>query len=194
MATVTVLTIIPKEVAVALSEKRRIENFNNLPQLRREVLEVLRDYVSEQTGYNSVPLAGLCQSHDSNGKVLIKSDFTDFLPVNRKDSVLLILDIPEDQIITIDYSTLLNISESFTNASGDTDDIEYLKDSLRDALEEASGDHDFTAPNTISFIPFLDYSKCKYFAVFNAQLEADSSFNIPGIDKIPMQELTTFTN
>lgn len=37
-------------------------------------------------------------------------------------------------------------------------------------------------------------TKCKYFAVFNSQLEADKSFNIPGLDKIPMRELTSFTN
>lgn len=46
----------------------------------------------------------------------------------------------------------------------------------------------------ISFIPFVDYKKCKYFAVFNAKFEADKEFAIPGIDRIPMRELTTFSN
>ena len=51
-----------------------------------------------------------------------------------------------------------------------------------------------TDPNMISFIPFVDYKKCKYFAVFNAKFEADKEFAIPGIDRIPMRELTTFSN
>lgn len=190
MANVTMLTIIPKNVAEAIASKKRIENFNNLPQLSSEVLKVLREYTIQEVGFETVPLAGLCQRRDSNGKVMIKTDFAEYIPVNARDSVLLILEIPEDQIVSVDYKRLLEISESFKHANGDVSEIEYLRESLTESLSVGPS----TANNVISFIPFLDYKKCKYFAVFNSQLEADKSFTIPGIDKIPMQELVAFNN
>jgi hypothetical protein len=184
------LTIIPKNVAEGLTGKTKIENFNNLPQLRKEVLGVLREFVRDEIGFESMPLAGLCQRRDLNGKVLIKKDFADYIPVNAKDSVLLILEIPEDQIVSINYKTLLDMSEKIEDAADDRMEVEYLKDSLYESLRLGPS----TASNDISFIPFLDCKKCKYFAVFNSQLEADKSFNIPGVNKIPMQELTFFNN
>lgn len=190
MATVTMLTIVPRSIADGLAANTRVENFNNLPQLRKEVLEVLKEYVQQEIGFESVPLAGLCQRRDQRGNLMIKTDFAEYIPVNAKDSILLMLEIPEDQIISIDYKTLLDISASFDDTNGDAYEIEYLKDTLRDAISLGPS----TKGNSISFIPFLDRKKCKYFATFNSQLEADKTLTIPGVNKIPMQELTTFTN
>ncbi len=191
MANVTMLTIVPRSIADGLAANTRVENFNNLPQLRKEVLEVLKEYVQQEIGFESVPLAGLCQRRDpKNGNLMIKTDFAEYIPVNAKDSILLMLEIPEDQIISINYKTLLDISASFDDTNGDAYEIEYLKDTLRDAISLGPS----TTGNYISFIPFLDRKKCKYFATFNSQLEADQTLTIPGVNKIPMQELTTFTN
>lgn len=188
---VTMLTIVPKAVVEGLVGNSRVENFNNLPQLRKEVLAVLKEFVQQEIGFESVPLAGLCQIKDpTNGKLLIKKDFAEYIPVNARDSILLMLEIPEDQIVSINYKTLLDISASFDEANGDEYEIEYLKENLRDSLVLGPS----TGSNDISFIPFLDRKKCKYFAAFNSQLEADKSFVIPGVDKIPLRELTTFTN
>ena len=79
---------------------------------------------------------------------------------------------------------------NFVSQLGDEYEIEYLKENLRDSLVLGPS----TGSNDISFIPFLDRKKCKYFAAFNSQLEADKSFVIPGVDKIPLRELPTFTN
>lgn len=190
MANTTMLTVIPKSIAECLSGQIRIKDYNNLPQLRREVLEVIKEFIADEVGYESIPIAGLCQHTNSAGKVMIKKDFTEYIPVNAKDSVLLILEIPEDQIVSVNYQELLDISEAFANADGDASEVEYLRELLWENLS-LGGSSD---SNVISFIPFLDYKKCKYFAVFNSQLEADKSFNIPGLDKIPMRELTSFTN
>lgn len=191
MANITMLTIVPRSVVEGLINDTKVENFNNLPQLRKEVLQTLKEFVQEEIGFQSVPLASLCQRKDANtGKLMIKTDFAEYIPVNAKESILLLLEIPEDQIVSIDYKTLLDISSSFDNTNGDAYEVEYLKEQLKDSLSLGPS----TSENEISFIPFLDRKKCKYFAAFNSQLEADKSFTIPGIDKIPMQELTTFTN
>lgn len=190
MANTTMLTVIPKSVAEGLAGKIRIKDYNNLPQLRKEVLEVIRCFIANEVGYDSIPIAGLCQRTNSAGKVMISKNFTEYIPVNAKDSILLILDIPEDQIVSINYQVLLDISESFAQAGGDNETLEYLKNYLLAELQVGKS----SEPNTISFIPFLDYKKCRYFAVFNSQLEADKSFDIPGLDKISMHELTSFTN
>lgn len=190
MGRATILTIIPRAIAEGLSSRERINDYNNLPQLNKEVLDVIKEYIANQIGFDSVPIAGLCQRKDPSGKLMIKKDFAEYIPVNARDSILLILEIPDDQIVSIDYSTLLELSASFADANGDKDELEYLKESLMDSLTLGPT----TDPNMISFIPFVDYKKCKYFAVFNAKFEADKEFAIPGIDRIPMRELTTFSN
>ena len=62
-----------------------------------------------------------------------------------------------------------------------------LKESLYLGIGEDEDD-------VISFIPFLDYKRCKFYATFTPSFEQDRNFNIPGLDKINLRELRSFTN
>lgn len=57
--TVTMLTIVPSKYAKDFKEKGRISNFSTLPQIHPAALDVIRNFVSENIGYDDLPLASL---------------------------------------------------------------------------------------------------------------------------------------
>ncbi len=79
MGRATMLTIIPRAIAEGLSSRERINDYNNLPQLNKEVLDVIKEYIANQIGFESVPIAGLCQRKDPSGKLMIKKDFAEYI-------------------------------------------------------------------------------------------------------------------
>lgn len=191
MAKITMLTIIPKNLAMDLNDKKRVKDYNTLPQLNKAVLETIRNFFEDKVGFTNLPMACLMQPRDKNGKLLLQTDFADYLPVNNRDSVLFILEMPDDLIVSVDYGYLLETSESMNECSDDDSMIEFLSDELQDNLTLGAGND---KENTISFIPFLDYSRCRFFAAFNDNFEPDESLQLPGLSQIDLRELTSFIN
>ena len=191
MGKVTMLTIIPKELAMDLNQKKRVKDYNTLPQLNKSVLETIRKFFEDKVGYTDLPMACLMQPRDKNGKVLLQTDFADYLPVNNKESVLFLLEMPEDTVVSIDYSELLEASDAMNDCGDDEGMLEFLQSELTEKLEVGV---DFDNNNIISFIPFLDYSRCKFFAAFNSEFELDESLDLPGLSPLNLRELTSFIN
>lgn len=184
------LTIIPKELAMDLNDKKRVKDYNTLPQLNPAVLEAVRGFFRDKVGYADLPMACLQQPKDRNGKVMFQTDFADYLPVNNKESVLFVLEMPEDLIVSVNYGYLLDMSENMNGCSDDEGMIDYLKEELTENLTLGIISDD----NAISFIPFLDYSRCRFFAAFNSNFEPDETLKLPGIAPIDLRELTSFIN
>ena len=180
-----VLTIVPMSIAQNLSDTSRVQNFNSLPQLSEEALGIISDYVTETVGYSNLPIACLAQPEGG-----YDTSFTDYLPVNSKDSVLFSLEMPNDMIVSVDYTELLDISKELHEET-DVEEKEYLKDSLKDALFLGIGEN---RKNIISFIPFLDYNRCKFYATFSSNFAADKKFKIPGLTEMNLRELKYFNN
>ena len=191
MAKVTMLTIIPKELALDLNNKRRVADYNNLPQLNKAIPETIKSFFADKVGYTNLPMACLMQPKDKEGKVMFQIDFADYLPVNNKESVLFLLEMPDDLIVSVNYSYLLETSESMNECGDDESMLEFLKEELTDNLTLCVNSED---TNSISFIPFLDYSRCKFFAAFDSNFEPDESLKLPGLSPIDLRELTSFIN
>ena len=68
MAKITMLTIVPKQLAVDLNSEHRIQDYNTLPQLNQKVLDTIRQFFSDKVGYSNLPMACLMQPKDKNGK------------------------------------------------------------------------------------------------------------------------------
>ena len=148
-------------------------------------MEVIRNFVSENIGYDNLPLASLkCATTGSLAGV----EFSDYLSVNSKDSVLFQLEIPEDMIVSINYDTLLRCSSNMKNAV-DSFQIEMEKDLLESELTVGIADD---SDGIISFIPFLDYDKCKFFARLDTNFRVTQGSNFTKKDTIRLKELTSF--
>ena len=88
MGRATMLTIIPRAIAEGLSSRERINDYNNLPQLNKEVLDVIKEYIANQIGFESVPIAGLCQRKDPSGKLMITAHYLSCLQLLLKLPVI----------------------------------------------------------------------------------------------------------
>lgn len=190
MGKVTMLTVVPVKLATDLGNKKRVKDYNTLPQVNKSVLEVIREYISEKIGYDDLPMACLMKPANGSGSAI---DVMNYLPMNAKNSVLFVLEMPDDMIVSIDFSTLIKTSAEIAEAEeeGDQDEIEFLSDNLKENLKLGISDG---ASNDISFIPFLDYSRCRFFATLNTDFSTGQKLDIPGIEEMSLRELSAFTN
>ena len=182
---VKVLTIVPRQIAQTISSDSRIQNYNALPQLSQRAMQIIRGYVTETVGYSNLPMACLVQPDGG-----YNTNFSDYLPVNAKESVLFSLEMPTDMIVSTNFSSLLEMSKLLEDET-DPIEIELLGENLKESLYLGIGEDE---DDVISFIPFLDYKRCKFYATFTPSFEQDRNFSIPGLDKINLRELRSFTN
>ena len=183
--TVTMLTIVPSKYAKDFKEKGRIGNFSTLPQIHPAALDVIRNFVSENIGYDDLPLASLkCAVTGSLAGV----DFNEYLSVNSRDSVLFQLEIPEDMIVSVNYDALLKYSGNMKHA---TDEFQMAmeRDMLESELFVGIADD---SEGIISFIPFLDYNRCKFFARLDTNFKVERNTDVGRSTGIRLKELTSF--
>ena len=175
MRTVRMVTAIPKALAMELREKKRIINFNTLPQLHPKLIDSIKKYF-EEVGHK-----------DSTIKS-IGASVCDFIPVKANDSVVLELNMPEDCIVSIGYEDLLNFSRDLTDCNGDrvaeNDTLAYFLNFLSVGLGDGCSD-------TISFVPFIEMEKCQFFAILDNSFGM-ADFSLPGVEKVSLHELNTF--
>lgn len=179
------LTIVPNRYVHDFKEKGRISNFNTLPQLHPKAMEVIRDFVKENVGYDNLPLASLkCAMTGSLDGV----DLQEYLSINAHDSVLFQLEVPEDMIVSVDYDTLLQYSENMKNSM---DDFQMLMEQEM-LTEELFVGIANDSEGMISFIPFLDYDRCKFFARLDKNFKIHAQHGESAKNIIHLKALTSF--
>lgn len=171
----TVITAVSKQYVKQLtSQKQRIVKINTIPGIASEALQVIRDYYTENVGYDDIPIA--CLGRLNNKSVNLRSADSavveaGVLPVRANDTMLLEIQLPYDMIVSVDLEAILCASREFSSAASDYDKqciAERLSDQL--VVGIPSEDEGGTA-DMLSFIPFLDLTQCSHFAVL------DNSFN-----------------
>ena len=187
MRNITMLTIVPYKYARDFKEKGRISDFSTLPQIHEKTMQVIRDFIEENVGYDNLPLASLrCVKTGSLEGV----DFEEYLNANSNESVLFQLEIPEDMIVSIDYDVLLECSNDMFHAM-DEMDLDFSEETLRSNLILGINDD---SDGIISFIPFLDYDKCKFFAKLSKDFKAEKNMLKDSSKQIRLKTLSSFEN
>lgn len=187
MKKITMLTVVPISLAKQLCERKVVKDYNTLPQLNPSILETVREFMTDHVGYADLPMACLSKAKIDLSKANVGDSISTYLPINSNDSVLFQLDMPEDMIISVDFSELLEASIAASEAV-DEDDLALTKESFRDNLYLG------LTPSTeeqIIFIPFLDVSRCKFYARFSKDFDTDD-LKLPGIEQISIRELKSF--
>lgn len=189
MNTVRMITAIPRELAMQLKDKKRIKDYNTLPQLHARLVAAIKEHFMETVGYDNSPIA--CLSKTKHRAVSLReagADVVHYIPVRANDSVILELKMPEDCIVSAEYSRLLDCSKDLAACNGDVvaenDVIELFMDELQTGIGEDLVD-------AISFIPFIELEKCQFFAILDKAFSV-SDFELPGIQKIDLHELNSF--
>ena len=122
---VTMLTVVPINMASSLKEKVKIKSYNTLPNIQSSVLEAVKSFMNKRVGYNELPMACLEISGDLTD--VDTEDIFHYIPTNCKETVLFQLEMPEDMIISVKYQDLLDASQ---DAEEFSDDPEFLQDVL----------------------------------------------------------------
>ena len=186
MKKISMLTVVPANLAVELSKSHSIKNYNTLQHLSKQILEVVREYMTDNVGYSDLPMACLSRANFS-GDINGESSIFNYLPVNSKESVLFQLEMPDDMIISVPYRDLLNASNEASSCV-DPDELEFIKECFKENLSLGLSDSD---ENLIIFIPFLALDKCKFYAKFDEEFETQE-LNLPGIEKMDVSKLVSF--
>lgn len=182
-----VLTVVPVSIAKDLCDRKRIMDYNTMPNVNPAILDAVREFMNENVGYENLPIACLQISKkqsDDNSNVL------HYIPANSKDNVLFQLEMPEDMVVSVNYQDLLDASSEIETLGGDIDSIECAKEDFKELLIIGGNPSD---PETISFIPFLEYSKCKLYARFDENFQP-KEMELPGIDRMPLAKLAAFVD
>lgn len=186
--TIKMLTAVPSNLAQQLVQTKRVCDYNTMPSLNSDVLQIIRKIMVERIGYNELPMACLSS---------VKHDLTDFgdifayIPVNTKKSIIFQLEMPEDMLLTISLSVLLDISTDANSVDmNDSDVRSIIEDKLSDAIVLG---YDESITDPISFIPFLAKDRCKFYARLEDNLNADYLRN-EGLQETDFRQLTSFVN
>jgi len=186
---VNMYTVVPIELAMDLKEKRRIKDYNTLPQLNTAILDAVREYMTENVGFSELPMA--CLSLNRRASAMDSTELFQYLPINNRENVLFRLKVPEDMVITVSYDILLSMSKSADECGNDPDEIEIIKEDFKDLLILGDGGYMDSDEEAISFIPFLDYNCCEFYAKFDENFHT-SELEIPGIKKFSLAKLSAF--
>lgn len=185
MSEVKLVTAVPAEVAKALSERKRLVNVvNNTPTISPIVLEAIKKYMVDNIGYPNLPVA--CLS-DVESASIDKEDIGKFIPVSGNDIVLLQIEMPEDMVASIPLKTLLDCSEA-VDAAEDSYEVDYLLEGLQNDLTIGPG---MPGVDVMSFIPFLDFEKCKCWARLNEEF-AVAPTSMGKLEMVQLKKLTSF--
>lgn len=188
MNTVTILTIVPASIAKKLEEKQRVTDYNTLPQLHEQVLVTIQKFMAEKVGYSSLPIACLSmpQIKAGSGVKAGNEDWVGYIPASSQKNVIFQLEMPSDMIVSINYQFLLDAS-SFYNSTNDLEEMSFMSDILYDELCLGISSEE----NQISFIPFLEYNKCKFYAKLDGNF-SNSGVNGENIANVQLRELSSF--
>ncbi|MEY8333138.1 hypothetical protein AALB53_08540 [Lachnospiraceae bacterium 47-T17] len=186
MGRVSILTVVPANMAKDLIANRVVKDYNTLPQINKNILEAVREYMTERVGYSNLPMAGLSKPKSANGNIV--DNLSSYLPINSKENVIFQLDMPSDMIISVRFNDLLEASADVSD-SDDYDEIDFIKEEFKEKMSLGLPADD--GENTIVFIPYLDVEKCNLYAKVNENFEAEE-LNLPGLERISLRELTSF--
>lgn len=187
MSKVTMLTVVPSNLATELVRNEKVHEYNTMPQLHSKILYAVRDFMSENVGYSELPMACFGKPNSVTEPISPETILA-HLPINSKDSVLFLLEMPSDMIVSVNFDALLEASEDVKAAIHDPDELEFVLEAFKDNLHTGIDEDD---NDTIIFIPFLDKKKCKFYAKFNDRFETEE-MQLAGIEKVDIRQLTAF--
>lgn len=187
MQKVVMITAVPKKIAEDLSRKRRVVGYNTLPNVNARVLQSIREFMTEHVGYSDLPMACLSKPRTSIAQSSSAGvALSNYLPINSNDCIMFQLEMPDDLLVSVGYQELLMASSEVERA-GSEDEIDFLCEEFKEQLKLGV----LAEEDQISFIPFLDYERCKFYALLNPNFGTED-VKLPGLAKIDVREMTSF--
>lgn len=188
MNKVKMLTVVPTTLAVQLMQKKRITDYNTLPQVNKDIMRVIKEIMAQRVGYENLPMA--CLSGIPNSTEISGENVLSILPMNSQNSVIFQLEMPEDMILSIPFSTLLDISNQANEINDpQSSEFDFLCQDLEDNMVLG---YDASLDDPISFVPFLALDKCKCLVQITDEIK-DEDLHMDAVTETSLRALTSFS-
>jgi hypothetical protein len=188
---VKLIVAVEEEKARALISECRLSDLDTMPSLHHKIKDIIRECIADNIGYNNTPIAGLSRYNGEPSDLkTVGTNLNEFLPINPNNgsTVLFELQMPQDMVVSVSYEKLLFYSNHVRNAIDDDDASLYLEE-FSEGLQ--LGYSESEDEEMISFIPFIDLKRCKFYARINPSWDI-SDFNVPGVEQIRLNQMEIF--
>lgn len=161
-----------------LVKQKRICNCSCLDILEAHTIEVVKDKLNKTTGYNSNPIVSMSKI---DGEVVnVKEhleELTDYLSI-ASGEVILLYDVPEDEVVSVEYGDLLEYEQELDKCS---DYYDFIDEELDEKLTLGSSEDN---ENQMSFFSCLRLKNCKGYAILSKEWKTvkKSLGDLPEID------------
>jgi hypothetical protein len=187
---VKVIVVLDYEQTREFISTKKMDGVDTLPEMHPRIKNCVKQFIADNTGYDNVPIAGLSQYNGNPGelKKIDGANVNEFFPL-RSNNVLWELHMPDDMACSVSFADLLNYSR-FVEEAEDEFEIEgYLEDFNSKISLGYPKDSD---EDMLSFIPFIDLNKCKFYGLVSQTWGISEGLNVPGVEQVPMKTLNLF--
>lgn len=188
---VKILVVMTKKETEDFLAKKRLKGVDTMPHIDMKVKETIRKYISENIGYDDLPIAGLSKHNGVPSELrVVGASLNEYIPLDPKGAgaVLYELHVPRDLVVSIAYDKLLEYSNLIAATEDDFIKDLYLEE-FYDLLQ--LGYVEDGADEMISFLPFIDMNRCKFFASLTPSWDIDD-VNIPGAERVKLNTMNLF--
>lgn len=183
---IQLVAVIPKEYFDPFVQSKKLKDLDTMPQVNQKVKHYLKDFISDNVGFDESPIACLSKYNGQTSDLKkIGLSVSDILPT-RAGSSLWQLAMPEDMVVSIGFEDLLKFS-SLMEETDDPDELVLLGSEFKDNLVIGYSDSD----DAVSFIPFIELSKCKVYGFVDEKWNMDSR-PVPGVEQIRLVNVDVF--
>lgn len=175
---IKMVTVVPKRIIKGLTkDNNRIKSYSTLPQLNQDMMNVIQKFFAEKVGFDDLPIACLSRVHKES-VTLSNPDVNvpEYLPAKANESMLIEFSMPIDMIVSIDYDSVIETSSDL-EATDDKDEKDLILEDFSEKLALGLGQYSEDNAEVISFVPFIDLSRCTTFAILdeNFAVHSDNS-------------------
>lgn len=185
--TLQLTTVLPIELAQEFIHIKRVKDLDTMPHINKHVKRAISQFIKDNIGYDTEqPIAALSRFNNQPGELkTVGTSVADFIPT-KSGSTLWQLTMPEDMAVSIAFTDLVTFS-NLLDSEDDSDLIESYVEEFMQTIKLGFLDDE----DVISFIPFIDLSRCTFFALVNPSWGI-GNFTVPGVEQVKLTSMDVF--
>jgi hypothetical protein len=189
--TIELVTVLSEELTKKFTHEKQYRDIDGLPDLNKHIKRAVSRFIADNVGYETnIPIAAISRYNSLPGNIpSIGLSAGDILQM-KAGSALWQLIMPEDMAVSVAYEDLQaysNILNRYEAQKASEETIEMAIDEFMDTMSVGYLERD----DVISFIPFIDLQRCKFFARID-QSWGLGGFSIPGVEELKLSSMGVF--
>jgi hypothetical protein len=188
MSEVRVMASVSVADAHLLAKEKRLYGIISMPVLDQRVIETVHKFMNKKVGfYENVPVTVLSKFNGKPAEISnVSTGIDEVFPV-KSGAVLLDMGLPEDSIVSVSVPCLFSLNSKIKEATSAEEAEIYLEELTENLKVGDLQDED----DVISFAPYIDLNKCKFFALLTPSWDV-GSMQLPGVQQVKLSHIDLF--